>query len=89
MPTLQVDISLAKAVAETGPPEDDEQLRRKLWLDIARRVVQQGHGKGVLTTAGRGPCHHSFSPCSFERCIRPNSSLFFSPQAISKPQLLA
>jgi hypothetical protein len=46
----QVDISLAKAVAETGPPEDDEQLRRKLWLDIARRVVQQGDGQGAMPT---------------------------------------
>lgn len=49
----QVDINLAKAVAETGPPEDDEQLRRKLWLDIARRVVQQGDGQGAVHTLER------------------------------------
>ncbi|KIY94538.1 Vacuolar protein sorting-associated protein 18 [Monoraphidium neglectum] len=42
----QVDLDLAKAVAENGPAEDDEQLRRKLWLDIARRVVQDGGGEG-------------------------------------------
>jgi hypothetical protein len=39
-------------VAETGPPEDDEQLRRKLWLDIARRVVQQGDEEGEQLKTG-------------------------------------
>lgn len=35
---LAVDLELAKAVANS--PEDDDQLRRKLWLSIAKHVVQ-------------------------------------------------
>lgn len=40
------DLALAKAVA--GSPEDDEggALRRKLWLSIAKHVVQGGSGGG-------------------------------------------
>jgi hypothetical protein len=37
---LDVDLDLAKAVANT--PEDDDGLRRKLWLSIAKHVVQGG-----------------------------------------------
>ena len=37
---LAVDLELAKAVANT--PEDDDGLRRKLWLSIAKHVVQRG-----------------------------------------------
>lgn len=44
---LAVDLELAKAVA--NGPEDDEALRRKLWLRIAKAVVQVG---GVLGSAG-------------------------------------
>jgi hypothetical protein len=35
---LAVDLGLAKAVANS--PEDDDALRRKLWLSIAKHVVQ-------------------------------------------------
>ncbi|GBF90405.1 hypothetical protein Rsub_03401 [Raphidocelis subcapitata] len=49
-----VDLQLAKAVAETGPAEDDDQLRRKLWLEIARRVVQGGLGGGGGGGGGGG-----------------------------------
>ncbi len=44
---LQVDLELAKAVANS-PEEEDEALRRKLWLCIARRVVQRGQ-RGAST----------------------------------------
>jgi hypothetical protein len=37
---LAVDLGLAKAVANS--PEDDDALRRKLWLSIAKHVVQVG-----------------------------------------------
>eukprot|EP00879_Flechtneria_rotunda_P019362 GHRR01020334.1.p1 GENE.GHRR01020334.1~~GHRR01020334.1.p1 ORF type:complete len:907 (+),score=281.55 GHRR01020334.1:278-2998(+) len=37
---LDVDLGLAKAVANM--PEDDDNLRRKLWLGIAKHVVQGG-----------------------------------------------
>jgi hypothetical protein len=37
---LAVDLGLAKAVANS--PEDDDALRRKLWLGIAKHVVQVG-----------------------------------------------
>ncbi|XP_059898569.1 vacuolar protein sorting-associated protein 18 homolog [Gadus macrocephalus] len=36
---LQVDVDLAKSCADL--PEDDEELRKKLWLKIARHVVQE------------------------------------------------
>uniref|UniRef100_A0A4W3J9J1 Vacuolar protein sorting-associated protein 18 homolog n=1 Tax=Callorhinchus milii TaxID=7868 RepID=A0A4W3J9J1_CALMI len=36
---LQVDVDLAKACADL--PEEDEELRKKLWLTIARHVVQE------------------------------------------------
>ncbi|XP_038597125.1 vacuolar protein sorting-associated protein 18 homolog [Tachyglossus aculeatus] len=36
---LQVDVDLAKECADL--PEDDEELRKKLWLKIARHVVQE------------------------------------------------
>jgi len=58
---LSVDLELAKAVANT--PEDDDNLRRKLWLNIAKHVVQGGTaapaaaaagGVGVEGTAGAG-----------------------------------
>lgn len=39
---LAVDLELAKAVANS--PEDDDSLRRKLWLSIAKYVVQGGDG---------------------------------------------
>lgn len=35
---LDMDLELAKAVANA--PEDDDPLRRKLWLEVARHVVQ-------------------------------------------------
>eukprot|EP00877_Chromochloris_zofingiensis_P007678 jgi/Chrzof1/3163/Cz12g14060.t1 len=41
---LAVDLDLAKAVA--SGPEDDDTLRRKLWLGIAKHVVQQGQENG-------------------------------------------
>ena len=37
---LKVDVDLAKIQAEK-PPEDDEVLRKKLWLRIARHVVEE------------------------------------------------
>lgn len=36
---LQMDVDLAKSCADM--PEDDEELRKKLWLKIARHVVQE------------------------------------------------
>lgn len=36
---FQVDVDLAKSCADL--PEDDEELRKKLWLKIARHVVQE------------------------------------------------
>ncbi|KAJ0027124.1 hypothetical protein NQD34_018124 [Periophthalmus magnuspinnatus] len=36
---LQVDVDLAKSCADL--PEDDEELRKKLWLKIAKHVVQE------------------------------------------------
>ncbi|EQB77305.1 vacuolar protein sorting-associated protein 18-like protein [Camelus ferus] len=36
---LQVDVDLAKQCADL--PEEDEELRKKLWLKIARHVVQE------------------------------------------------
>ncbi|RVE56185.1 hypothetical protein OJAV_G00233460 [Oryzias javanicus] len=36
---LQVDVDLAKSCADL--PEDDEEMRKKLWLKIARHVVQE------------------------------------------------
>jgi hypothetical protein len=53
---LDVDLDLAKAVANT--PEDDDGLRRKLWLSIAKHVVQGGtaadgaEGCGTAAAAG-------------------------------------
>lgn len=35
----QVDVDLAKSCADL--PEDDEEMRKKLWLKIARHVVQE------------------------------------------------
>ncbi|KAJ8378135.1 hypothetical protein AAFF_G00247730 [Aldrovandia affinis] len=35
---LQVDVDLAKSCADL--PEDDEELRKKLWLKIARHVIE-------------------------------------------------
>lgn len=35
----QVDVDLAKSCADL--PEDDEELRKKLWLKIAKHVVQK------------------------------------------------
>lgn len=35
----QVDVDLAKSCADL--PEDDEELQKKLWLKIARHVVQE------------------------------------------------
>lgn len=39
MVSLQVDVDLAKQCADL--PEEDEELRKKLWLKIARHVVQE------------------------------------------------
>ena len=36
---LGLDLELAKSVASM-PPEEDEAMRRKLWLAVARYVVQ-------------------------------------------------
>lgn len=47
---LDVDLGLAKAVANT--PEDDDGLRRKLWLSIAKHVVQGGEGGAAAGAAG-------------------------------------
>lgn len=41
---MQVDVELAKQVAEL--PEDDAPLRRKLWLSIARHLVESQPGVG-------------------------------------------
>jgi hypothetical protein len=49
---LDVDLELAKAVANT--PEDDDGLRRKLWLSIAKHVVQGGSGAAAAADAGKG-----------------------------------
>jgi hypothetical protein len=51
---LAVDLQLAKAVA--NGPEDDDGLRRKLWLSIAKHVVQGGGssgGAGAANGVGR------------------------------------
>jgi hypothetical protein len=37
--SLKIDIDLAKENADK--PEDDEALRKKLWLKIARHVVEE------------------------------------------------
>ena len=37
---FEVDVDLAKIQAQK-PPEDDEVLRKKLWLRIARHVVEE------------------------------------------------
>ena len=37
---FKVDVDLAKIQAQK-PPEDDEVLRKKLWLRIARHVVEE------------------------------------------------
>lgn len=47
---LDVDLALAKAVANT--PEDDDGLRRKLWLSIAKHVVQGGGGSASVAAGG-------------------------------------
>lgn len=47
---LVVDLELAKAVADG--PEDDESLRRKLWLGIAKHVVQGGSGEAAAPAEG-------------------------------------
>lgn len=50
---LDIDLELAKAVANT--PEDDDGLRRKLWLSIAKHVVQGGSGAAAAAAdAGKG-----------------------------------
>ena len=36
---LQVDVDLAKQSAEK--PEEDDELKKKLWLRIARHVVEE------------------------------------------------
>jgi len=41
---IKVDVELAKQVAEL--PEDDAPLRRKLWLSIARHLVESQPGVG-------------------------------------------
>jgi len=39
---LQVDVELAKSIADRPELEqEDEELRRKLWLRIAKHVVQE------------------------------------------------
>lgn len=51
---LDVDLDLAKAVANT--PEDDDGLRRKLWLSIAKHVVQGGAAaEGAAAGSGTAP----------------------------------
>lgn len=47
---LAVDLELAKAVA--NGPEDDHNMRRKLWLGIAKHVVQGGD---AAAAAADGP----------------------------------
>ena len=37
---FKVDVDLAK-IQTQKPPEDDEVLRKKLWLRIARHVVEE------------------------------------------------
>lgn len=37
---FEVDVELAKIQAQK-PPEEDEVLRKKLWLRIARHVVEE------------------------------------------------
>jgi hypothetical protein len=48
---LAVDLDLAKAVASS--PEDDDALRRKLWLSIAKHVVQVGLASNVCCGGGK------------------------------------
>ncbi|EFJ45681.1 hypothetical protein VOLCADRAFT_94101 [Volvox carteri f. nagariensis] len=55
---LALDLGLAKGVA--GEPEQDDALRRKLWLQVARHVVETGSrvasaGRGEGPGAGEGP----------------------------------
>mmetsp|Transcript_31515 Transcript_31515/g.53233 ORF Transcript_31515/g.53233 Transcript_31515/m.53233 type:complete len:710 (+) Transcript_31515:42-2171(+) len=38
---LQIDVNLAKQKADE--PEDDDELRKKLWLRIARYVIEKDH----------------------------------------------
>jgi hypothetical protein len=49
---LDVDLDLAKAVANT--PEDDDGLRRKLLLSIAKHVVQGGTALDAAGAGGSG-----------------------------------
>ncbi|MEW5309299.1 MAG: hypothetical protein WDW38_001194 [Sanguina aurantia] len=49
---LDMDLELAKAVANA--PEDDDPLRRKLWLEVARHVVQCNDGNGGKGRGGSG-----------------------------------
>ncbi|GLC42145.1 hypothetical protein PLESTB_000635800 [Pleodorina starrii] len=48
---LALDLGLAKAVA--GEPDQDDALRRKLWLQVARHVVETG-SKVAAAAAGAG-----------------------------------
>ena len=51
---LGLDLDLAKSVASL-PPEEEESLRRKLWLAVARHVVQRGAAAGTGGGGGRDP----------------------------------
>ncbi|KAL6750360.1 hypothetical protein V8C86DRAFT_2814246 [Haematococcus lacustris] len=52
---LAVDLALSKEVAMAPPGEEEEGLRRRLWLAIAQHVVQQGgassHGPAAQAAA--------------------------------------
>ena len=45
-----MDLTLAKSVADK--PEEDDALRKRLWLRCARHVVQQASGGGVPAAQG-------------------------------------
>ncbi|GLI64360.1 hypothetical protein VaNZ11_007601 [Volvox africanus] len=49
---LALDLGLAKGVA--GEPDHDDALRRKLWLQVARHVVETGNKIVTAAAAGAG-----------------------------------
>ncbi len=37
----QVDVELAKSITDRGELEEDDEVKKKLWLKIARHVVEE------------------------------------------------
>ncbi|GIL52118.1 hypothetical protein Vafri_8045 [Volvox africanus] len=49
---LALDLGLAKGVA--GEPDQDDALRRKLWLQVARHVIETGSKMATASAGGDG-----------------------------------